>query len=201
MLDQELVVELQDVGRIVESADHRDIARHQGPRSATSARRCTPLVDRGAPAAELQDRLQTVQSFSTHASCSWRSSIGTAASLAASTAAGPARGSHPRRDRVQPRRQAVRVGGASSRTIYKRQVIYVSLPLRLANGPVVGVIAAWFDLQAELSNTGRGPPGSTRAATPWWWTARARSSRTRTGRAPQRGCVVVPGRAAGARVR
>jgi len=44
------------------------------------------------------------------------------------------------------------VSDAQFSEVYTRQLIQISLPLRSAGGPVIGVIAAWFDIEDELSN-------------------------------------------------
>ncbi len=148
MLDQELVVELQDVGTIIESEINRDMTYLQDGLSSVGAA-MAPLLDRAAPAGELQDHLRTVQSFD-----SYFLQVGLfdreGRLLAASTGA----------DR---REEASRVAIAFSlegkpfvsdayySEIHKRQVVYVGLPLRVGTGPVLGIVAGWYDLQSDLS--------------------------------------------------
>ena len=148
MLDRQLVVELQDVSGIVESGINRDMAYLQGGLGSIGAS-MAPLIDRAASVGELQERLRTVQSFDPYFL-----QLGLfdreGRLVAASTEAG---------QREEASRVAIAfslegkpfVSDAYLSEIHKRQVVYVGLPLRVGAGPVVGIVAAWYDLQSDLT--------------------------------------------------
>ena len=192
-------VELQDVGGIVESQIDRGHRVTFDGGSAASARRWRRSSSAARSAAELQDRLRTVQSFDPRFL-----QIGRLRSR------GPSRRQRPSEDGA--REEASRVAIAFSldgkpfvsealfSATHKRQVIYVGLPLRDGAGPVVGVVGAWYDLQSELTELRQGrqvQPERVRRD------GRRRRPDHRAPRpdAAQRGCLVVPGRPAGARSR
>jgi len=147
ILDNELAVQLQDVGSIVENQITQDIAGISAGLSSFGAS-MVPLVERHAPASELQDRLRAVQSFN-HRFLQLGLFDRRGAPLATST-------------ETAQREEASRVAVAFSldgkpyvseayfSEVHKRQLILVSLPLRAGTGPVLGVIGAWYDLQSEL---------------------------------------------------
>jgi class 3 adenylate cyclase len=148
MLDRQLVVELQDVSSIIESGIKRDMAYLEGGLTSLGAS-MAPLVVRAAPASELQDRLRTLQSFDPYfLQLGLFDEEGRL--VAASTEAG---------QREEASRVAIAfslegkpfVSDASFSEIHKRQVVYVGLPLRVGAGPVVGIVAAWYDLQSDLT--------------------------------------------------
>ena len=93
ILDEELVVELQDVGRIVESGVRHDVGDVESAADGSLGASMVPLIDRGASAAELQDRLRPRSELRPRAFCSCGSSTAKARSLAAST-------EHDRRERA-----------------------------------------------------------------------------------------------------
>jgi class 3 adenylate cyclase len=148
MLDQELVVQLQDVGGMVENEINRDIVYLEDGLSRFGAT-IVPVLDHPASATDLRDRLRTVQSFDP---CFLQLGLFDREGrlLAASTEAGQ-------------REEASRVAIAFSlegkpfvsevffSQVHKRQVVYVGLPLRVGTGPVVGIVGAWYDLQTDLS--------------------------------------------------
>ena len=149
ILNQELVVELQDVGSIVESQVNQEIAGIEVGLSRFGAS-MVPLIQRGAPATELQDRLRTVQSFDPRF-LQFALFDHEGRFLAASTEAG---------QREEASRVAIAfslegkpfVSDAQLSAIHGRELVFVSLPLRMGTGPVLGIVAAWYDLQPELIN-------------------------------------------------
>jgi class 3 adenylate cyclase len=146
LLDQELIVELQDVGGIVEKQITQDLAGIAAGLQTFGAA-MMPLVDRHATAGELQDRLAAVQSFN-HRFLQ----IGLFdrdGHLLAGTAGV---------QREDASRVAIAfaldgkpyVSEAYLSKVYNRQVLHLSLPMRVGDGPVLGVVGAWYDLQSEL---------------------------------------------------
>ena len=146
MLEKDLIVELQDVGRIVENQIGQDLAGISTGLS-TFGTSIVPLIERHAPASELQDRLRAVQSFNHRF-----------AQIALFDADGRPLASTGNGQQEEASRVAIGfnldgkpfVSDAYLSKAHNRQVIHVSLPLRGGSGSVVGIIGAWYDIQAEL---------------------------------------------------
>lgn len=150
MLDQELAVELTDVGSIIESQITQRITAVKATIGNVGSS-VAPLVERGAPANELEARLRVVQTLMPRfLQLALYDRDGRLVAAAADKAA---------------REEAGRVGiafcldgkpfvsDAQHSEVYGRQLIFIGLPVRTERGPAaVGVIAAWYDLQAELSD-------------------------------------------------
>ena len=147
IIGDELSVELQDVGSVVGNQVTQDLAGiSAGLRSFGAS--MVPLVERGAAANELQDRLRAIQSFNQRFV---QLAIFDPQGRALATTSGA--GSPETASRV-----AIAFGldgktyvsDAYFSELQKRQLILVSVPLRAGTGPVVGVVCAWYDLQSEL---------------------------------------------------
>jgi class 3 adenylate cyclase len=146
MLDQELIVELENVGTIVEGEVGRDINYMQGELASVG----TSMMPLGhVPTSEVLVRLRTLQAADPYfLQVAFLDRDGRV--LATTSDAGP-------------REEANRVAVAFSlegkpfvsepylSDAYKRQVVYVGIPMREAAGTVVGIVAAWYDLQSDLS--------------------------------------------------
>ena len=146
ILGQDVVVELQDVGEIVEKQVIRDLEQTTAGLRAFGAS-IAPLIERNAPPGELRDRLHAVQAFDTRL---LRVELfdRDGRLLAATAGAGG----------EQTSKVAIAfslegkpfVSEAELSKTGNRQEIYVSVPARGGTGPVTGVVGAWFDLQGEL---------------------------------------------------
>ncbi len=189
MLDQELVVELTDVGGIVESADQprrsstvKATIRHVGcvggaagrPRRPGDRTR-SPLADRPdahrpvLPAARSVDRDGRLVAASRRGKAA-REEAGRSASRSVSTAS---------RSCPTP----------STREVYEAPGdLHRPSAAHGARTGAVGVIAAWYDLQAELSDMVAGRQVQPERLRRGGGRRRARSSRTRTGNASTRTC-------------
>jgi adenylate cyclase len=149
LLDHALAIQLQDVGGIVEHQITKDIAGISAGLTSFGAS-IVPAVERRAPANELQDRLGAVRAFNhrfhqlglfdrngvllaTSTEATWQEE-GTRVAIAFGLDGKPY------------------VSDARLSAIHQRQLILISLPLRAGTGPVVGVVAAWYDLQSALTD-------------------------------------------------
>ena len=148
MLDHELTVELQDVGRIVEAQIRTDLAWYTTALGNFGGS-VAPLVGRGAPAAEYLSNLRAVQTFSSQ--FVQMTIFDREGRQIATTGDG--------RAQEQATRVAIAfnldgkpfVSDAQFSKVYQRQLIQISLPIRSGSGPAIGAVAAWFDVQEELS--------------------------------------------------
>jgi class 3 adenylate cyclase len=146
ILADDLAIELQDVGRIVESEIAQDL-KDISTGLQTFGTSVVPLLARGATANQFVDRLAAVQSFNPR--FLQISVFDRDGRLIAATP-----GARPE----QASRVAIGFGldgkpyvsDAELSQASGRQVIELSLPLRAGTGPVVGVVTAWYDLQSEL---------------------------------------------------
>ncbi len=146
IVTQDLVLELQDVGGIVENEISQDFANiTTGLQTFGSS--IVPLIERREPASVLQDRLSAVQSFNTRF-----------LQIALFDRDGRPLAGTDAAQREDAGRVAIAFGLDGKRfvseayqsKVHNRQVIYICLPLRVGTGPVVGVVGAWYDLQSEL---------------------------------------------------
>ncbi len=147
ILNDDLVLELQDVGRVVENEIGQDFRGIESGLQTFGAS-IAPLVQRTVPASELADRLNAVERFNPRfLEISLFDRDGH--QLATSADARP----------EEVSRAAIGYGldgklyvsDAEPSKISGKQVIEIALPLRVGTGPVVGVIAARYDLQSELT--------------------------------------------------
>ena len=149
LLDHGLAVELADVGGIVENQVGGHIAGVTTQLSGFGGTVAT-LIERRASPSEMLDRLRVLQGFDAHF-----------LQLGVFDADGrPLVMSSEASGQEEASRIAVAFGLDGNRyvsdsfksTIFGRQVVLISTPLRTGTGPVVGVIAAWYDLQADLND-------------------------------------------------
>ncbi len=149
LISQELVVELEDVGGIVERGIGHELTGVQ-TRLEGFGSLAVPLVERGAPAAELEERLsefRVVDARFVQVALYDREGRLLAASSAAPTSDEASRVALAFSLDGKPY-----VSDAFLSKSHQRQLVYVGLPLRSGAGPVVGVVGAWFDLQGALTD-------------------------------------------------
>ena len=146
LLRQDLLIELQDVGGIVQNQITQDLGSISTGLQDFGAS-IVPLLQRQAAPTVLQDRLHAVQGFNRRF-----------LQIELFDREGRPLARTDTAQREEPTRVAVAfsldgkpyVSDAYHSTIYNRQVILLTVPLREATGPVIGVIGAWFDIQSEL---------------------------------------------------
>jgi adenylate cyclase len=107
-----------------------------------------PLIDRRAPASELQDRLQAIQSF--------YSGFLQLALFDRDGRPLVVRGGTGQLEEASRVAIAFSLDGkpfvseAKYSTVHKRHVLEINVPMRVGSGPIVGVVAALYDLQTGL---------------------------------------------------
>lgn len=149
IIDHELGVELQDVGAIIENQIARSLAGISVGLGSFGTS-LAPLIEGRAPVSELQSELQAVQSFNPaflQLGLFDREGRQLCTVTAADRQEDASRVAIAFSLDGQPYVSEVRYS-----TIHKRQVISISVPVRVGTGPVVGVVVAWYDLQSDLNN-------------------------------------------------
>jgi len=148
ILEHQIGVELQDVGDIVENRVAQSIS-DVSVRLASLGVSLVPLVEARTPPAELEKRLVAIQAF-------YPSFLQVglfdrdARPIAMAGGAGAP---------VEASRVALAfaldgkpfVSEAERSASHKRQIVTITVPLRNGAGPVLGVVAAWYDLETGLS--------------------------------------------------
>jgi class 3 adenylate cyclase len=149
ILDQELVVEMQDVGRIVEGeiASNLDDIEHQLKSLGASL---ADARDHGVTAADLQDRLDAAQSFGTkYLQLRLLNPDGT---VVGNSAGGSTNGEPASRIGIAFNQEGKPfVSEAYYSTAFKREVMMVYLPITGKDGTLRAMISARFDLAAEFA--------------------------------------------------
>lgn len=149
MLHRELVLQLQGVGGMVETQINRDLKELMNGLGGAGAS-MAPLVEREASQTELRDRLRAIKSYDT--AFLQLAAYDRDGRMLVTTAEGGT-GEEPGRVAI-----AFSLDGkpfiseAYLSKIHQRQLVYLGLPLRDGNGPVLGVLGAWYDLQSELTS-------------------------------------------------
>jgi class 3 adenylate cyclase len=147
ILDQELIVELQDVGRIVETQINTDIADVEAQLKGLGVS-LADARDRGAPLSDLRERLLAAQSFDSR--YLQMRLVDPAGAVLAETTSG---------NELEPvNRIAVAfnqegkpfVSDAYFSSIFKREILHVSLPILDKGGRPRVMVSARFDLSAEF---------------------------------------------------
>lgn len=150
MLDQELIVEMQDIGGVVENevASELDDLQHQMRNLATAL---ADARDRGAPAAELKDRLAAAQSFdSQYLQLRLFDPSGT---VIAETVSGSSQGEPPNRIAIAFGQDGKPfTSEAYYSEAFKRQVLMLYVPVADASGKLRLLMSARFDLAAEFKS-------------------------------------------------
>ena len=149
ILNHQIGVELQDVGEIVENRVGQiigDISTRLDSFGASIA----PLIDTRVPADEWQNRLRTIQSFYPgFLQLGLFDRNGRALAVVSRVA-----------QLEETSRVAIAFGlegklfvsDARYSTLHKRQMIAMGVPVHAGTGPVVGVVAAWYDIETGLSS-------------------------------------------------
>jgi class 3 adenylate cyclase len=155
ILDQELIVELQDVGGVVESEIRNEIADVEAQLTGLGGSLADALADH-APMSDLQERMRTAQSFNNRC-LQLRLLDANGVLITATTKAASGE--------VEPiNRIAVGfnlagkpfVSDAYYSPTFSREMLHISLPIYDRSKHVQGMISARFDLRAELGALIRG---------------------------------------------
>jgi class 3 adenylate cyclase len=149
LLEEEVVEELAEIGRIVETELVNDL-ENIGRQLNGFGTSLLPFLDRQAPASELTGQLRTALNFNERF-----------LELQLFDDNGQLVASSSRLDQAErASRQAIGanldglpfVSDAERSKAFGRQVLYISYPIRNGSGPVRGAIGARYDLQTELAD-------------------------------------------------
>lgn len=149
LLEEEVVKELADIGRIVETELEEEM-KAVGRQLDGFGASLVPLVEAGAPAAQLTERLQTVMTVNERF-----------LEIRLFDADGRLLAGNSRIENADPiSKQAIGanldgnpfISDAERSITFHRQTLFVSFPLRVGTGPVRGAIATRYDLQRELAD-------------------------------------------------
>jgi class 3 adenylate cyclase len=148
ILDQELVVEMQDIGGIVErqiEAELADIQRQMKSLGASLA----DAMERGASAAELKERLSAAQSFDTQ--YLQMRLVDADGKVMAESVANAASGEPVNRIGIAFNQEGKPfISEAYYSAAFKREILMLSLPIVGPDGKLRAMIGARFDLAAEF---------------------------------------------------
>ena len=147
VLAEELTVSLSNVGDLVERQISLEVARTDD-RLGDLAEEASRALKPGGDLTVLATALRTVQTFNPH--YLEIDAVDASGRLAASSQLGTGRAAPDRIGTAFNLDGKVFVSEPRPSSVYKTQIIYVSVPLKNAAGEVIGALGTVFDLQALL---------------------------------------------------
>ncbi|MEI6244621.1 MAG: adenylate/guanylate cyclase domain-containing protein, partial [Acidobacteriota bacterium] len=149
LLNRELTMELADVGGIVERRISGHVAEVSIELSGFGST-VASLVERHLTTGDIVERLSALRSFDPHfLQVELFDHEGRSLAVSAGAQAHEVAGRTPVAFGLDGNPF---VSDAFKSAIYQRQLILVSVPIRVAGGPVKGVVVGWYDLQTDLSD-------------------------------------------------
>lgn len=149
ILDQELIVEMQGVGRIVEAQVASDLDNIQRQMMSLGAS-LADAKDRGVAAAELKDRLASAQSFDPH--YLQMRLVNPDGTVIVESTASSSTGEPINRIAIAFNQEGKPfISEAYYSPTFKRQILMLSLPITDKDGKLRAMIGARFDLAAEFA--------------------------------------------------